>query len=78
MKKVLLIIAGFVAGRKYEYWVFDGGLDKAKIKFIKKLYWILTGADFDHRYEDTWEKYGSPRERMRYENYNSLRRKSNG
>lgn len=78
MKKVLLIIAGFIAGRKYEYWVFDGGLDKAKIKFIKMLYKFLTGCDFDNRYEDSWEKYGTPKERMDYKHYYTTRRKSNG
>ena len=81
MKKVLLVIAGFVAGAKYEDWVFNGGLDKAKIRLIKKLYWFLTGADFDNRYEDSWEKYGPPKKRMNrvdYEQYYSTRRNRNG
>ena len=85
MKKISLIIAGFIAGAKFEEkfsnWVFNGGFDKAKIKFIKKLYKFLTGCDFDDRYEDSWEKYGPPKKRMNrvdYEQYYSTRRNHNG
>lgn len=78
MKKLLLIVVGFIAGRKYEDWIFDGGLDKGKIKFIKMLYKFLTGCDFDDRYEDVREKYGPPVKRMDYKQYYSTRRNHNG
>ena len=77
MKKLLLIVASFYGGMKFdEYLTYN--LQDGKLRFIKWLYMLLTGGNFDEDYIPARELYGPKPKRVDYRSYNNLRRKTNG